>query len=92
MLSTVLLPFIIASHNVPAEPVSFAVVVPARLYQVAAGPRKGPGPDHGDDPHDEQHDGDIPGNAHKWDGHPSGDPYGGTTPNDRNNPNKPYPD
>ncbi|MBX9688247.1 MAG: hypothetical protein K2X27_16180 [Candidatus Obscuribacterales bacterium] len=46
-------------------------------------------PEHGDDPHDEQHQ-DIPAynerNAHR----PPSDPYAGTTPNDRNDPFRPY--
>lgn len=72
---------------------SFAVI------RVAAA-RRAPGPYHGedpngkdpngDDPHDEQHDPGLPANRHERDGYPSKDPYGGTTPNNRDEPYKPY--
>lgn len=94
MLSTVLFPLLIAGNNLQAPVMPVALVSgEARVFIAGrhhSGGRQGDGPDHGDDPNDEQHDDDLPANKEKNKVKGPGDPYSGTTPNDKNHPFTPY--
>lgn len=99
MLTTIVLPMLVScSLQAPtiadiqsAKEVTniFKWAAANQVILVAGGRRSAPGPDHGDDPNDEQHQ-DIPAWNERNKHRPSGDPYNGSTDNNKGAPFTPY--